>query len=53
MFEVMFSLARFDNSPFHTSVMTAPGTFRTSSKLQAFDSLSQFRLLILHVTHRA
>ncbi len=32
---------------------SASGTFRTSLKLQAFDSLNQFRSLILHVTHRA
>ena len=29
------------------------GTFRTSSKLQAFDSLNQFRPLIFHITYRS
>ena len=33
--------------------MSAPGTFRTSSKLQDFDSLNQFRPLIFHIAYRS
>ncbi len=36
---------------YHEPAMSAIGTFRTSSKLQAFDSLNQFRPLIFHIAY--
>lgn len=41
-----------DQVPFQVA-LSAFGTFRTPSKLYAFNSLNQFRPLILNVTHRA